>query len=103
MTGQELARAHHPLALRLDLHDEKDAAVAAGNGQAIAAGADHDPLQLGRVEPAEEPAAPILSSVPSPAAAPAAVPAPRSDDDNGPDDGGDAPKKAGRPTLTRIK
>jgi len=56
---------------------------------------------------AEEPAAPILSSVPSPSAAPALAPAPtpapRNDDDNGPDDGGDAPKKGGRPTLTRIK
>jgi stringent starvation protein B len=48
----------------------------------------------------EEPAAPALSSVPTgPALAPA--PAPRSEDDNGPDDGG-APK-GGRPTLTRIK
>ncbi len=74
------------------------------NGQGMA----FEP-QLGASAPAaapsaaEEPSAPILSSVPSPAAAPAAVPAPRSDDDNGPDDGGDAPKKAGRPTLTRIK
>jgi len=55
----------------------------------------------------EEPAAPILSSVPSPSAAPALAPAPapasRNDDDDGPDDGGDAPKKGGRPTLTRIK
>ncbi len=74
------------------------------NGQGMA----FEP-QLGTSAPAaapsgpEEPAAPILSSVPSPAAAPAAAPAPRSDDDNGPDDGGDAPKKAGRPTLTRIK
>jgi stringent starvation protein B len=55
----------------------------------------------------EEPAAPILSSVPPPSAAPALAPAPapasRNDDDNGPDDGGDAPKKGGRPTLTRIK
>ncbi|TWI63068.1 stringent starvation protein B [Pseudoduganella lurida] len=53
----------------------------------------------------EEPAAPILSSVPSPSAPTlAAAPAPaRSDDSNGPDDGGDGPKKGGRPTLTRIK
>ena len=47
--------------------------------------------------PAEETApVPTLSSVPS-------APAPRSDDDNGPDDGGEPPKKGGRPTLTRIK
>ena len=46
-----------------------------------------------------EPPAPALSSVPSPAAAPA----PAKPDDNGPDDGGDGPKKGGRPTLTRIK
>jgi len=54
----------------------------------------------------EEPAAPILSSVPSPSATPALAPAPRNvdnGDNDGPDDGGDAPKKGGRPTLTRIK
>lgn len=52
--------------------------------------------------PTVEPPAPALSSVPSPSApAPAAVPA--KSDDNGPDDGGDGPKKGGRPTLTRIK
>ena len=52
--------------------------------------------------PTAEPPAPTLSSVPSPSApAPAAVPA--KSDDNGPDDGGDGPKKGGRPTLTRIK
>ncbi|MGO4381803.1 ClpXP protease specificity-enhancing factor [Pseudoduganella sp. RAF53_2] len=43
----------------------------------------------------EEPAAPVLSSVP--------ISAPRVEDgnDNGPDD--EPPKKGGRPTLTRIK
>ncbi|WP_338769560.1 ClpXP protease specificity-enhancing factor [Massilia sp. METH4] len=49
--------------------------------------------------PAAEPPAPALSSVPSPSAAPA----PAKSEDNGPDDGGDGPKKGGRPTLTRIK
>jgi stringent starvation protein B len=56
--------------------------------------------------PAAEPAAPTLSSVPlssAPAPAVSAVPAPTRSDDNGPDDGGDGPKKGGRPTLTRIK
>ncbi|GGY25031.1 ClpXP protease specificity-enhancing factor [Pseudoduganella sp. SL102] len=51
--------------------------------------------------PAAEPPAPALSSVPSPSSAPTPVPA--KPDDNGPDDGGDGPKKGGRPTLTRIK
>jgi stringent starvation protein B len=53
---------------------------------------------------AEAPA-PALASVPSPAAAPVPVlaAAPKTDDGNGPDDGGDGPKKGGRPTLTRIK
>jgi stringent starvation protein B len=47
--------------------------------------------------PAEEAApAPALSSVPT-------ATAPRSEDDHGPDDGGEPPKKGGRPTLTRIK
>jgi stringent starvation protein B len=51
---------------------------------------------------AEEPAPPSLSAVPSsPSLAPA--PAPRSEDDKGPDDGGDGAPKGGRPTLTRIK
>ncbi|WUR12947.1 ClpXP protease specificity-enhancing factor [[Empedobacter] haloabium] len=80
------------------------------NGQGMA----FEPL-LGASAPApsaptaaEEPAAPILSSVPSPTAAPAPTlapaPAPRPvDDGNGPEDGGDGPKKGGRPTLTRIK
>ncbi|AVR98938.1 ClpXP protease specificity-enhancing factor [Pseudoduganella armeniaca] len=78
------------------------------NGQGMA----FEPL-LGAAAPpaptaAEEPAAPILSSVPSPTAAPAPTlapaPAPRpADDGNGPEDGGDGPKKGGRPTLTRIK
>ncbi|SFV10326.1 ClpXP protease specificity-enhancing factor [Pseudoduganella namucuonensis] len=46
------------------------------------------------------PAAPTLAPVPSPAAEsrPAEI---RGDD--GPDDGGEPPKKGGRPTLTRIK
>jgi len=73
------------------------------NGQGMA----FEPL-VGAAAPApapkaEEPAAPALSSVPTgPSLAPA--PAPHSEDDNGPDDGGDggAPK-GGRPTLTRIK
>ncbi|GGX90770.1 ClpXP protease specificity-enhancing factor [Massilia dura] len=53
--------------------------------------------------PTAEPPAPTLSSVPSPSSSPAPVPAPSRSDDNGPDDGGDGPKKGGRPTLTRIK
>ncbi len=53
--------------------------------------------------PTAEPPAPTLSSVPSPSSSPAPVPAPSRTDDNGPDDGGDGPKKGGRPTLTRIK
>ena len=79
------------------------------NGQGMA----FEPL-LGQHAPASAPApvpapvedaAPALSSVPlsaAPALAPAAAPA-RADDGNGPDDGGDGPKKGGRPTLTRIK
>jgi stringent starvation protein B len=49
--------------------------------------------------PQDEAPAPVLASVPlSPA------PAARVEDgEDGPDDGGDAPKKGGRPTLTRIK
>ena len=69
------------------------------NGQGMA----FEPL-LGQVPvakvpaPVEEiaPVGPTLSSVPN-------APAPRSEDDNGPDDGGEPPKKGGRPTLTRIK
>ncbi|QBE63551.1 ClpXP protease specificity-enhancing factor [Pseudoduganella lutea] len=56
--------------------------------------------------PTAEPPAPALSSVPlssAPAPAVSPVPAPTKSDDNGPDDGGDGPKKGGRPTLTRIK
>jgi stringent starvation protein B len=71
------------------------------NGQGMA----FEPV-LGQPAPAPAPTveapAPALSSVPSPSApAPAATPA--KSDDNGPDDGGDGPKKGGRPTLTRIK
>ncbi len=76
------------------------------NGQGMA----FEPM-LGASAPAPAPApspapaaveapAPALASVPL-SAAPA--PAARSDEDDGPDDGGDAPKKGGRPTLTRIK
>ena len=70
------------------------------NGQGMA----FEPV-LGQAAPAPapaEPPAPALSSVPSPSA-PAPAPAPAKSDDNGPDDGGDGPKKGGRPTLTRIK
>jgi stringent starvation protein B len=71
------------------------------NGQGMA----FEPV-LGQPAPAPAPTveapAPALSSVPSHTApTPAAVP-PKSDD-TGPDDGGDGPKKGGRPTLTRIK
>jgi stringent starvation protein B len=69
------------------------------NGQGMA----FEPL-LGQHAPAPAPApaeapAPALAPVPSSAPAPAA----RTDEGNGPDDGGDGPKKGGRPTLTRIK
>ncbi|WEF32337.1 ClpXP protease specificity-enhancing factor [Pseudoduganella chitinolytica] len=78
------------------------------NGQGMA----FEPL-LGAAAPApspvgapEQPSAPTLASVPPPSATPAPTlaPAPRpADDSNGPEDGGDGPKKGGRPTLTRIK
>lgn len=74
------------------------------NGQGMA----FEPIlgQAPAPAPAAEPAAPTLSSVPlssAPAPAVSPVPAPTRSDDNGPDDGGDGPKKGGRPTLTRIK
>jgi stringent starvation protein B len=71
------------------------------NGQGMA----FEPV-LGQPAPAPAPTveapAPALSSVPS-LSAPAPAAAPAKSDDNGPDDGGDGPKKGGRPTLTRIK
>jgi len=78
-----------------------------GQGMAFEPVLDAPGAAPSRPAAVEEPAAPILSSVPSPSATPALAPAPasasRNDDDDGPDDGGDAPKKGGRPTLTRIK
>ncbi len=69
------------------------------NGQGMA----FEP-QLGQYEPptpAPAPSAPTLAPVPS---APAeSRPAADSVGSDGPDDGGEPPKKGGRPTLTRIK
>ena len=66
------------------------------NGQGMA----FEPLlgQAAAKVEAEEDEAPVppLASVPT-------IQLARSDDDNGPDDGGEPPKKGGRPTLTRIK
>ncbi len=70
------------------------------NGQGMA----FEP-QLGQFEPsapAPAPSAPTLAPVPSPAPLSEARPADTVSPD-APDDGGEPPKKGGRPTLTRIK
>ncbi|MBY0241610.1 MAG: ClpXP protease specificity-enhancing factor [Burkholderiaceae bacterium] len=70
------------------------------NGQGMA----FEP-QLGQQEPsapAPAPSAPTLAPVPSPAPSFESRPADTVSQD-APDDGGEPPKKGGRPTLTRIK
>ncbi|MDR7048039.1 stringent starvation protein B [Duganella sp. 3397] len=51
----------------------------------------------------DEPAAPVLASVPSIAPAPAPVSTAKPDTETSPDDDNEPPRKGGRPTLTRIK
>ena len=67
------------------------------NGQGMA----FEPQLDGYGQPADEEEAsapaPVLSAVPPPAEAP------KTEAGDGPDDGGEPPKKGGRPTLTRIK
>ncbi|GAB2857170.1 hypothetical protein GCM10027277_26970 [Pseudoduganella ginsengisoli] len=70
------------------------------NGQGMA----FEP-QLGQYEPpapAPAPSAPTLAPVPSPVPSSESRPAETVSTD-APDDGGEPPKKGGRPTLTRIK
>ncbi|MYN04116.1 ClpXP protease specificity-enhancing factor [Pseudoduganella sp. DS3] len=68
-----------------------------GQGMAFEPLLDQAPAPRAPTEVEETAApAPTLASVPT-------ASAPRSVDDNDPDDGGEPPKKGGRPTLTRIK
>ncbi len=67
-----------------------------GQGMAFEPLLDQPPAPKAPTVVEEAAPAPTLASVPT-------APAPRSVDEDGPDDGGEPPKKGGRPTLTRIK